>query len=227
MVMVRVNGIGSEHFKADLLVAAHPAVGMVSIPKVDDVSTLLQAEALLDAAGAAAADVGLLPTIESPRGLRHAHALATSSRRVRGLQLGLGDLTIQVGAAARQPDLTAHARLIVRLAAAEAGVPAFDSACADVQDAAAFRRDAFAGRDLGYEGKSCIHPRQVAWVNEIFAGTEGELAWARRLLSAASDPANAGRGAFMFEGGMVDLPVVRQAEEMLASAAHSGPKGNA
>jgi citrate lyase subunit beta/citryl-CoA lyase len=108
----------------------------------------------------------------------------------------------------------------VRLAASEAGIAAFDGAFAGVSDPNGFRAEAEEARSLGLNGKSCIHPSQVPVVNEVFSPGADEVQRAVRLLRAAEHARARGAGAFLYEGDMVDLPIVERARGVLARAGH-------
>ena len=103
----------------------------------------------------------------------------------------------------------------LRLAAAEAGVFAYDGAYADIGNAEGYRAEAQLARRLGFLGKSCIHPKQIAIANEVFGPDEKEVAQARRIMAAAADAQAKGLGAFTVDGKMVDLPFIRRAETLL------------
>ena len=109
------------------------------------------------------------------------------------------------------------ASLAVRMAAAEAGVFAYDGAFANVQDEAGLQAEAEMARRLGFIGKSCIHPKQVAVINAAFAPSEQEVAWAQRIVAAAQEAHAQGRGAFLLDGKMIDPPFLKRAEALLAS----------
>jgi citrate lyase subunit beta/citryl-CoA lyase len=154
----------------------------------------------------------LLVNIETPRAVRLASELADAHPRVAGLQLGLTDLfeSLRID---RQDAQSVHAGMFaVRLASGESGRFAYDSAFPDVGDEAAFRREAELARRMGYLGKSCVHPQQVAIANEIFRIDELQLEIARRIVAAARDAAATGRGAFLLDGRMIDLPMIKRAE---------------
>ena len=222
-IIVRTNGTDSPHFAADLAAMAVPAVWLLNIPKVESVAQVQAVATALEQAEAAngvTCPIGLLLNIESPRALRLARELAAAHPRVAGLQLGLGDLFAANGIA-RTPANVHAAMFAVKMAASEAGVFACDGAWPDVTDAEGFRNEAELARQLGFIGKSCIHPRQVGQANVIFSVPEAELDEARRIVAAARDASELGRGAFLFEGRMIDLPFLRRAEALLAGAAHA------
>lgn len=221
IVVVRVNALDTPHLAADLAAVARAGVDLLNLPKVESAQEVLAAIALLEKAEAAngvTRPIGLLANIETPRGLRLAAEIACAHPRVAGLQLGLADLFQPSGIDRRDPD-NVHATLYaMRMAAAEANVFAWDAAFADIEDADGFRAEAGMARRLGYVGKSCIHPRQVTLANEAFQPDTEEIAAARRIVAAAREAGAAGRGAFLVDGRMVDLPFLKRAEAILASA---------
>ena len=106
----------------------------------------------------------------------------------------------------------------MRVAAGETGRFAYDSAFPNAFDDEGFRREARRARSLGYIGKSCIHPRQIALANEIFASDELDLATARRIVEAAAVAAASGHGAFLLDGRMIDKPVLTRAQALIATS---------
>lgn len=220
LLIVRTNATDSPHFAADLAAMAVPGLWLLNIPKVESAAQVRQVVVALERAEAAngvTRPIGLLLNIETPRGLRLAAELAGAHPRVAGLQLGLGDLFAPNGIA-RTP-ANVHAVLFaVKMAATEAGVFACDGAWPDVADAEGFRTEAMFAQQLGYIGKSCIHPRQVGQANTIFSVAEAELDEARRIVAAAQAASDLGRGAFLFEGRMIDVPYLRRAEALLVGA---------
>lgn len=223
LLIVRTNATDSPHFADDLQAMAVPGVWLLNIPKIESAAQVREVATALEQAEAAngvAQPIGLLINIETPRGLRHAAELAAAHPRVAGLQLGLGDLFAPNGIA-RDPANVQATLFAVKMAAAEAGVFACDGAWPDVADAEGFTVEATMAQKLGFIGKSCIHPRQVALANTLFSVPEALVAEARRILAAAKQADAQGRGAFLFEGRMVDLPFLRRAEAIVAGARHA------
>ncbi len=220
LLIVRTNATDSAHFAADLGTVALPGVGLLNLPKIDSVAQLLAAIAALERAerdNGVDRPIGLLVTIETPRGLRCAAELAAAHPRVAGLQLGLGDLFAPNGIHRGLGNV--HATLFaLRLAAAEADVFAYDGAFPDVADSDGFLAEAQMAQQLGFIGKSCIHPRQVGLANATFGIAPALLDEARRIVAAAGNAAGHGHGAFLFEGRMIDLPYLRRAEALLAAS---------
>lgn len=224
-LIARVNPRGSAHFEADVRAVVRPGLALLNLPKVEATEDVLAAVEALEAAERAngvTTPVGLLLNIESARGLRLAYPLASAHPRVAGLQLGLGDLFEPLQIARHEPAALHMVMLQLRLAAGEAGVFAYDAAYARFQDVAGFRAEAGLARRLGYLGKSCIHPSQVAHANEVFRPSDDEIARARRVVAAADEAEARGVGAYTVDGEMVDAPFVLRARGVLAVAQRLG-----
>jgi citrate lyase subunit beta / citryl-CoA lyase len=221
IVIVRVNGPTTRHFEADLAAVAGPAVDMINLPKpesADDVRAAADALARCERANGVERPIGLLPNIESPRGLRLAAEIARAHPRVVGLQLGLGDLFEPFGIDRGDAHAVHAMQLAVRLAAAEASIWACDTVYGTVSDPDGYTREATAARRLGFVGKSCIHPTQVPLANAVFRPTDGEIAAARRVVEAAQGAERDGVGAFLVDGRMIDVPFIKRAESILGAA---------
>jgi citrate lyase beta subunit len=221
VVIVRVNGLSTPHFEADLAAVTGPAVDMINLPKPespDEVRTAAVALARQERARGLERPIGILVNIESPRGLRRAAEIASADARVTGLQLGLGDLFEPFGID-RADAAAVHAmQVAVRLAAAEAGVWACDTVYGTVSDPDGYTREATAARRLGFIGKSCIHPSQVPLANAVFRPTDAEIAAALRVVEAARGAEASGVGAFLVDGRMIDLPFIERARTILSAA---------
>jgi citrate lyase subunit beta/citryl-CoA lyase len=221
---VRVNGIETPHFEADLAAIASPALDIVNLPKPeapDDVKACAAALARIEREHGLD-PLGILVNIESPRALRWAAELATASPKVVGLQAGWGDLIEPLDIDRYNPAMIQQLQLQIRIAAGEAGVWAYDGAWAKIQDPDGYRREAEAARRLGFIGKSAIHPSQVGIANEVFRPTDAEIAHALKVVAAAREASEKGIGAWTVDGRMVDAPFVRRAEAILAVARKLG-----
>lgn len=221
LIIVRVNGPDSGHFEEDVHAVAHDGVALLNIPKIESAAGLHATVEILqraETANAVPQPIRLLVNIETPKAMANAADIAAASPRVAGLQLGLGDLFEPHGVD-RHDVANVHATMFaVRMAAAQAGVFAVDGAFADLEDAAGFSAEARMARRLGFVGKSCIHPRQVALANAAFAVSEEELAAARRIVDAARPAVEQGRGVFVVDGKMIDLPFLKRAQAIVAAA---------
>lgn len=218
IIVVRVNAVDSEYFAADMEAVAGPATPVINLPMVEDTSAIQEAAKLLDRLDRSDRSTGLLINIETPKGLRNAAALAGADPRVMGLQIGYADLLEPFGIARMDQAALAHIRLQVRLAAAEAGVAAYDGAYALVKDPDGYRAECEAARRHGFAGKSCIHPTQIEIANKAFMPTAAEVEKARRIVAASVDAEARGVGAYLVDGQMVDAPFLAGARAVLALA---------
>lgn len=170
LVQVRVNELASPWFRDDIEAFVRPGLGLINLTKVETPEMIREADAAIAAREAErgiAEPIGLLITIESPVGLRRVAELARCPR-VAGLQIGYGDLLRPLGIDYLGPGADT-VRLLVRMAAAEAGIAAFDGAfLGDVEDTNGYARDAWRGASFGFTGKSCNSARQVDIANAIF-----------------------------------------------------------
>ncbi len=224
LLIVRVNSLDSDWFDADVQATVAAGPDWINLPKAASAADVHRAVAALHAAESAvgrSTPIGLLVNIETAAALQHAVEIGAAHPRVVGLQLGLGDLFEPLGIDRRDPANVHAAMFALRLAAGAAGVFAYDGAFADIADSAGFQAEAAMSRRLGFAGKSCIHPSQVALANEAFSPGAEELDAARRLVGAAQAAQAAGLGAFSFEGRMVDAPFVQRAQALLASTVSS------
>lgn len=205
-VLVRINSADSDWFEDDLALCARPGVAGIVLPKAEHEASL----AKLAAAGAPA----ILPLIESGLGLWNAAALARLPR-VSRLVFGSIDFSFDMGIQEGHETLL-YARSQLVLASRVAGIAApVDGVTTTFDQPERVHADTLRARALGFGGKLCIHPKQVAPVHEAFAPTAEEVAWAGRVVAAA---AAAQGGAVALDGKMVDRPVILIAQQMLEEA---------
>lgn len=212
-IIVRVNAADTPYFAADLDALGGLPIDLLNLPKVESATALCEAA---DRALAAGLQSELLITVETPRALASAAELAAAHPRVAGLQLGLADLFEPLGIDRYQPETLRAVMLSLRLGAGCAGKYAMDAAYARVRDAEGFRAEAKLARSLGFLGKSCVHPSQIAIANEVFGFSAEEVAEAERIVSASRE--QDGVGAFLLDGKMIDAPFVQRARDVLLAA---------
>ena len=225
VIVIRVNGIDTPHFERDIAAVALPGTHMINLPMIRDAAEVAAAADALERAEQAngvAEPIGILCNIETPRALRLAHEIAGAHPRACGLQIGYADLLEPYGFDRMDAATLAHLRMEIRLAAAEHNQPAYDGAFAKVDQPDAYRAEAEAARRMGYAGKSCIHPSQIAMANEAFQPSPAEIARAKRVVEVARERIASGTGAFLVDGSMVDAPFVAGAEAVLALARKLG-----
>lgn len=228
-LIVRVNGLESAHFLADLDAVVCRRIDIINIPKAESaedvryaVRCIQQAEQRCGREETGAPAIQILVNIETPRALRIAHELGGAHPRVYGLQLGLGDLFEPYAIDRRQSVAVQGAMFQVAMAAHENGVRVFDGAFANVSDKAGFRAEALLAKSLGFHGKSCIHPSQVETVNEVFRPTQAEIEFSLKVVQAEAQAKESAVGAFLVEGRMIDAPFVERANNILKMAKHLG-----
>lgn len=209
-VFIRVNSPHSPYFADDLAVLTPELAGVV-VPKLESAQDVpLVAQAL----AGHGLDLPIMAGLETAAGVWNAREIMVAP--VAWAYFGAEDYTTDLGGQRTAGNLEVlYARSQVALAARMAGIPALDIVVTRLNDEEAFRTDAQQGRALGYAGKLCIHPAQVALSHDIFGPTDADAARARALLEAAHAAARAGHGAFSFEGQMVDEPMLVKARSIL------------
>ncbi|MDH3705647.1 MAG: CoA ester lyase [Acidimicrobiia bacterium] len=214
-VWVRVNAVPSEWFEADVAEALPTGLSGVVVPKVEDVAQVVDVVDALTRIGLTGCD--LMAGIETAAGVLRAEVLLASP--VTHAYFGAEDYISDLGGArSADNDEVLYARSRVALAARVGGVHALDQVVTDYGDDERFLADAAQGRRLGYRGKLCIHPAQVALTHQAFTPGADEVARARALLAAYEAAAADGQAAISFDGQMVDEPLARQARDVLARA---------
>lgn len=210
-VLVRINGADTRWFNDDLALCRMPGVAGIVLPKAEQVADLR----LLERAGAA----DIYPLIESALGFDNARALAEAPG-VRRLMFGSIDFKLDLGIEGDDDALLFFRSQLV-LASRLANVqPPVDGVSTAIDDGEELRRDTCRARRLGFGGKLCIHPKQVASVNRHFSPGDDEVAWARRILEAS---AASGGGAVAVDGKMVDRPVILRAQRIADEAERRQP----
>lgn len=216
-IWLRVNAPGDPLIQGDLgSMTAAPFDGVV-VPKVETVAQVELVEGTLRSAG-----LGSLPVMwgfETVRGVHACHSVLQSSANAAAAFFGAEDYIADLGGRRTADSLeTLYPRTRVAMACRLRGVVAIDQVVLAIDDADRFRADALAGLALGYRGKNCIHPSQIALCAEVYSPTDSELDRARRLLAAYDEAIASGRGTASFEGQMIDTPLVTQARTVLSLA---------
>ena len=214
--MVRVNALSTEWIQADIGDGLATGLAAIVLPKAESTAGLDAVAAMLNAAGHPG--VGILAGIETALGVADARPLLAHPRVVAAY-FGAEDFVADMGGVRTESnDEVVYARSVVALAGRLAGVPVLDQVVTDFRNDDRFTREAAAARALGYAGKLCIHPDQVAIANAAFVPSADEVDRARRLLEAYETASAAGVAAIDFEGQMVDEPLAAQARRILTLA---------
>lgn len=224
--MVRVNGYPSGRTEADLaaVLPAHPEA--ILLPKVDDEVSLQNAAAQVTEVerinGWPAEGIALLGIVESARGMVNLETICRLSEempRLQGLVFGAEDFVADMGATRTAEALELlYARSRLVMYATAFGLQAIDLVTVNFRDNEVLVREATQGAQLGYSGKQIIHPAQIGPVQQAFTPSEAEIARAEQILEEARRFADQGKGAFVVNGQMVDRPVIKRAEGILARA---------
>ena len=218
-LVLRVNALDTEWGAGDLAAAAAMPVDAVLLPKVESAERVAETVAALDRAGAPPG-LAVWCMIETPRGVLAAAGIAAAHPRVAALVMGTSDLTKDLRAAAlpdRLPLLTSLQ--LVLLAARAHGLVALDGVHLDLADEAGFAAVCAQGRALGFDGKTLIHPKQIAPANTAFAPGADEIAQAEKIISAHEAALAAGKGIVVVDGRLVENLHVEAAQRTLALAA--------
>lgn len=224
---VRINAVETADALTDLATVIEGRPDGIVLPKARDGGDVHRVDHWLEVLearfGWPCGGIGLIPLItESAGALLRAASFTGLPARVAGLTWGAEDLAADVGALGNKTadgefELTyALARSACLLAAAAAGVPAYDTVDTEIRDTSGIERRVRDSRRQGFAGKLAIHPSQVAPIHAAFTPSAAEVSWAERVLAAFA--AAPGAGAVAFEGGMLDKPHVRRAERILATA---------
>jgi citrate lyase subunit beta/citryl-CoA lyase len=224
-VYVRVNAMETEFCFGDIYAVVQKGLDGIVLPKVESAAGLLAADWMLGALererGLAPGSVDLMPIIETAKGLAALREILGARSRIRRVAFGAGDFTFDMSIAWRADEAElAGFRAEIALASRAAGLePPVDSVWIELGDAEGLRRSAEAVRRLGYQGKLCIHPDQVAIVNAAFTPGADEVAKAERIVAAFERAEADGSAALQVDGRFIDYPIVHQARKLLDMAA--------
>jgi citrate lyase subunit beta/citryl-CoA lyase len=216
-ITIRCNGLATPWGEADIAAAATSGAVSVVIPKVDSSAYLDEVARLLDAAGAPD-DMTIWAMVETPTAILDVRSIA-GHRRVSVLVMGNNDLAKELRTGVlpeRTPLIPALAMAL--LGAREAGKVILDGVYNDVQDADGFLAEARHGKAMGFDGKTLVHPSQVEPANRVWAPSDDEVAFSRRVIEAFREAQAEGRGVVTVDGRMIEHLHVQNAERILATA---------
>ncbi|OBI98764.1 citrate lyase [Mycobacterium alsense] len=217
-VVVRVNGLGTDWHDDDLAAVAGSVADGVLVPKVERGEQVRALDTALERLGAPQS-LRLWVMIETPRAFLRAEEVASAGERLAGLVVGTNDLVNELHGLhvpGRAPALTALSLAV--LGARAAGKVVLDGVFNDITDEGGFRAEARQGRELGFDGKTLIHPSQIAPANELFGPSGDELAGARKIVAAYEQARAAGDSVITVDGRMIESLHVRDAQRILALA---------
>jgi len=217
-IAIRCNGLGTPWGAADIAAIARSGADAVLVPKVESAAEVASVIGLLDAAGAPSS-MAVWAMMETPRGILRADEVAGSHPRLTLFVMGTNDLVKDMRARhtpMRLPMVTALG--LGMLAARAHGLTILDGVYNDIQDAEGFRAVCQQGLEMGFDGKTLIHPTQVEPCNEVFAPSAAELEMAGKIVTAFKAAQAEGKGVVTVDGRMIENLHVDQAERALALA---------
>ena len=217
-IAIRCNGLATPWGKADVAAIATSGADAILVPKVESAADVAQVVALLDAAGAPAS-MAVWAMMETPKGILRAEEIAGSHPRLALFVMGTNDLVKDMRARHTPMRLPMVAALGIGMLAARAhGLTILDGVYNDIQDTEGFRAVCQQGLEMGFDGKTLIHPSQVEPCNEIFAPSAAELGMAGKIVAAFRAAQAEGKGVVTVDGRMIENLHVEQAERALALA---------
>ena len=219
---VRVNAYATEWCYADIVAMAQPGLDGVVLPKVESADQIQSVDWLLSnlerERSLPPGGIDLIPIIETALGMSNIGVIAGSGSRTKRLAFGAGDYTLDLGMVWSRDEIElAPARAAVVMASRAAGIdPPLDTVWADLRDAEGFARSAERAAALGFQGKMCIHPDQIAVTNAAFSPSDQQLAWARRVIAAFGEAEAKGLASIQLDGQFIDYPIVQRARQVVA-----------
>jgi citrate lyase subunit beta / citryl-CoA lyase len=219
---VRVNAYSTEWCYNDIVSIARPGLDGIILPKIESADQLRSVDWLMANLerdrGLPIGAIDLVPIIETAVGMRDIGAIAASGSRTKRLAFGAGDYTLDLGMVwSRDENELLPARSAVVMASRAAGIePPLDTVWADLRDAEGFARSAECAAALGFQGKMCIHPDQIAATNAAFSPSPQQLAWAKRVVAAFETAEAQGLASIQIDGQFIDYPIVQRARQVVA-----------
>ncbi len=217
-IVIRANGLATAWGREDIIAIAGSGADAVLVPKLESAADVTAVVELLDEAGAPP-PMAVWGMMETPRGILHAEEIASASPRLACFVMGTNDLVKDLRARhtpMRLPMLVALGATM--LAARASGLAILDGVYNDIQDAEGFRASCVQGLEMGFDGKTLIHPSQVEPCNDVFAPTAADLAMAGKIVTAFEQARAAGKGVVTVDGRMIENLHVEQAQRQLALA---------
>ena len=221
--VVRVNPLDSEFGLLDLNAVVRAGVDVVRMPKTETAQDVVDMDnAITDIEKACGREVGstkILAAIESPLGITQANQIATASKRLIGIALGAEDYVRNLKTE-RSPEgiELLFARCSILQAARAAGIQAFDTVYSNANNEEGFLKEAALIKQLGFDGKSLINPRQIELLHNLFAPTQKDVDQAKRIIEAAEEAEKQGSGVVSLNGKMIDAPIIDRAKLVLERA---------
>lgn len=220
-IVVRINSLESGLGREDIHAVVSAGADVIRLPKTETPQNIKDVEEIIDSAecqyNRPAGSTKMMAAVESPLGVMNAYAIATASPRIIGIAIGAEDFVTNMYT--KRSDEGAElmvARSQILMAARAAKIYAIDTVYSDVDNEEGFRHEVEQIKQLGFDGKSIINPRQVHIVHDVFAPSKEEVIKAKRIQQAANEALEKGLGVISLDGKMIDKPIVDRAERLLS-----------
>ncbi len=226
-VIVRINGLDTEYWQEDVRVCVAGGADGIRIAKCESADMVHQVEAAVEAAerefGVEVGRTLLMAALESPLGIMNAYEICTASDRMLGCAISGGDFRQSMHVQIEPDGIEMQAaRGQMLLAARAAGVQCLDTMFPNLDDEEGFRREVDLVARMGFDGKSVINPKQIAYIHEKFAPTQKQIAHAENIARSCRAQSEAGIGVYVVDGKMVDPPFYKEAERIIELAKKCG-----
>lgn len=214
-ILVRVNALATAWGYEDVTAFAKSGADAILVPKVESADAVRQVEQAMATAGAPA-DMAIWCMIETPLGVLHVEEICRAGPRLGGLVMGTSDLAKELHCLHTPQRLPFLASLSLCILAARAyGLAILDGVHLDLDDEEGFDESCRQGLELGFDGKTLIHPKTIARANEVFAPSKEQLAWSRRIIKAHEDAEEQGQGVVVVDGRLVESLHVEEARRLV------------
>ena len=222
-IIVRVNGLNTPFGKDDYEAIVRAGPHAIRMPKTETAQDVIDADKLISgiemSAGMEQGSIKIFAAIESAKGVLNAQQIATASSRLVGIALGAEDFVTDLKTTRSKDGIELlTARSMILFAARAAGIDAVDTVYSNVNDEEGFSNEVRLIKQMGFDGKSIINPRQIDIVHRIFTPSLEEIIKSKRIIDASMEAEEKGSGVVSLDGRMIDRPIVARANRVLALA---------
>lgn len=217
-IFVRTNSPSSGKIPSDLKEVIQKGIDGIVIPKVNNIQELKKIEKILSKLEKIQKlkPIQIIPSIESAQGVVNTYNIASFGKRISAVVFGVFDLLNDIGVEYTKESLgEKYSRTKIPIDAHAAGVVAIDAIWQDLKDSKGLEKDCKVGKNLGYSGKSIIHPDQISIVHKLFHPNKSEISWAQKVCKIYLESTKKGTGATTIEGKMIDEVHFKQAKALL------------
>ena len=217
-IIIRVNALSTKWGYEDIAMASKSGANALLLPKVESADAIRHMEAIMRANGAPDS-MSIWAMMETPRSILESQRIAESTPRMEGLVMGTSDLAKELDCAHTHERLPFMSSLgLCLLAARAAGLAIMDGVYLDLNDDTGFEFACRQGHELGFDGKTLIHPKQIAPCNQVFTPKPADVEWSRKIIQAHTDAAARGEGVAVVDGKLIENLHVESARRVVGMA---------